>query len=241
VEELAKALAKAQSIIGVAVKDAKNPHFKSSYATLASTWDALRKPLTDNGLSVIQYGTSQGSDEYLVTKLIHTSGQFVESHIKLINQKGDMQGLGSAWSYARRYGLQAIAGIAQDDDDGNAASVGQSYTPPKAAPTPEPVPWPDAPMAPTAFNPKEMWEQMKDKPVNESTRGLVFPFGKLKGKPLSEADESYIDWMLKDLQNPDRKYPIKPQDKELVAGLLQEKEWRKNNAPKFDVNEEIPF
>jgi hypothetical protein len=119
--ELAKALVKAQGQIKGAVKDANNPHFKTKYADLASVWDACRKPLTDNGLSVAQYTTTEGPA--LVTRLMHVSGESIEGVTPLIMVKQDMQALGSAITYARRYGLAAMVGVAPEDDDGNAASA----------------------------------------------------------------------------------------------------------------------
>jgi hypothetical protein len=122
--ELAKALVKAQGHIKGAVKDASNPHFKAKYADLASVWDACRKPLTDNGLSVVQFTTinTEGTIPLLVTRLLHTSGESIDGVTPLIMVKQDMQALGSAITYARRYGLAAMVGVAPEDDDGNAAS-----------------------------------------------------------------------------------------------------------------------
>jgi hypothetical protein len=120
--ELAGALSKAQASMGNAKKDASNPFFKSKYADLASVWDAIRGPITAHGLAVIQ---SVGCDEegmFLVTKLIHSSGQWVDSQVRIKPVKDDPQGLGSAITYVRRYALQAIVGVAPEDDDGNAAS-----------------------------------------------------------------------------------------------------------------------
>lgn len=119
--ELATALSKAQSRIRAAVKDAENPHFRSSYADLASVWDACREALTTNGLAVTQ--CLMGVKEVcLVTTLLHASGQFVRSVYPVNPVKPDPQGYGSAITYARRYALAAIVGVApDDDDDGNAA------------------------------------------------------------------------------------------------------------------------
>lgn len=120
--ELAKALCKAQAVIQSAIKDTSNPFYNSKYADLASVWDAARKPLTDNGLCVSQVVVSIDGKNYLRTMLIHTSGQHTSSDIPLMLQKQDMQGLGSAITYARRFGLASIAGISQEDDDGNATT-----------------------------------------------------------------------------------------------------------------------
>jgi hypothetical protein len=119
--ELAKALAKAQSELAGAKKDATNPHFRSKYADLASVWDACRKPLADNGLTVMQYTAVREQQPFLVTLLVHASGESVEGETPLLYGKADMQALGSAITYARRYGLAAMVGVAPEDDDGNAA------------------------------------------------------------------------------------------------------------------------
>ena len=121
--QLAAALCKAQAQIRGAAKDATNPHFQSRYADLASVWEACRKPLTDNGLSVVQFTRYHADLQgfVLVTKLLHVSGESEEGITPLLTGKGDMQALGSAITYARRYGLAAMVGVAPDDDDGNAA------------------------------------------------------------------------------------------------------------------------
>jgi hypothetical protein len=120
--ELAKALHKAQGQIEGAKKDSANPHFKSKYADLASVWEACRPALQSNGLSVAQFCRVTEAGAVLVTRLAHVSGDWLEGEIPLLNGKGDMQGLGSALTYARRYGLAAMVGVCPEDDDGNAAS-----------------------------------------------------------------------------------------------------------------------
>ena len=129
INELASALSKAQGQIKGAIKDTSNPFFKSKYADLASVWDACREPLSNNGLSVMQ--TTIGDDPTkvtVVTTLAHTSGQWIQGQLTLMPAKADPQGIGSAITYARRYALAAIVGVAPDDDDGNAAS-GKSDAP----------------------------------------------------------------------------------------------------------------
>lgn len=120
--DLAAALAKAQGQIDAAAKDAVNPHFKSHYATLASIWGACRKALTSNGLAVVQAVETDEAGACLATTLAHASGQWIESRTPLVCDMRNMQSIGSAISYARRYALAAIVGVvAEDDDDGNAA------------------------------------------------------------------------------------------------------------------------
>ena len=124
INELAAALAKAQSQIEGAKKDKKNPHFKNDYADLASVWDACRESLTGNGLSVAQSAESSGDGGYgVTTMLLHVSGQWLTGTLYLRPTKDDPQGAGSALTYARRYGLAAMVGVAPADDDGNAASA----------------------------------------------------------------------------------------------------------------------
>ena len=122
VGKLSEALSKAQAEMQHAIKDSTNPHFKSKYADLASVIDALRPALTKYGLSVAQTMKTENGMHFLVTTLMHTSGEFIEGSIPLLLDKPNMQGLGSALTYARRYGLAAMVGIHQEDDDANLAS-----------------------------------------------------------------------------------------------------------------------
>lgn len=152
--ELAAALAAAQGEMTAASKDATNPHFKSRYATLASVWDAIRGPLSQHGLSVSQVLESpeNGVGVAVRTMLLHTSGQWIASrYVMPIGDKLTPQAIGSAITYARRYALSAIVGIApDDDDDGNAASVTPAR---QEAPTPPPPKPKPAPTVPTLHKP----------------------------------------------------------------------------------------
>ena len=120
-ETFAAALAKVQAEIGGAKKDSENPHFRSKYADLASVWEAWQKVGPKHGFSVIQYGGMAYGEWVLTTRLRHIDGSYIEGHVPLLNGKGDMQGLGSATTYARRQGLAAMVGICPEDDDANAA------------------------------------------------------------------------------------------------------------------------
>ncbi len=127
--ELAGALAKAQAVMKPALKDSENPFFRSKYADLAAVAEACREALATNQLSVVQ-GTQKGESAdviHLDTMLLHSSGQWVRSTLTMVPTKKDPQGVGSCITYARRYALSAICGIAtEEDDDGNAASGKQS-------------------------------------------------------------------------------------------------------------------
>jgi hypothetical protein len=122
IDLLSAALSKAQAEIEVAKFDATNPHFKSKYATLSSVREVVRVPFASNGLAVSQWPSTSSDGIELVTMLTHSSGQWMQASFRLLLQKQDMQGLGSAITYARRYALSALAGVVSDeDDDGNAA------------------------------------------------------------------------------------------------------------------------
>jgi hypothetical protein len=118
---LAAALSKAQASITGALKDSANPFFKSKYADLASCWDACRKPLTDNGLAVIQTIEAGEGRAVLVTTLCHASGEWIKSYCPILTKDDSPQALGSAITYSRRYALAAMCGLAQIDDDAEAA------------------------------------------------------------------------------------------------------------------------
>lgn len=121
IAKLAVALAKAQAAMKGAVKDSQNPFFKSKYADLESVWDACRKPLTDNELSVIQIPAGGHDSLSVLTVLMHSSGEWISGELLLNPKAWDPQGIGSAITYGRRYALAAFAGVYQTDDDGEAA------------------------------------------------------------------------------------------------------------------------
>lgn len=147
-KELSKlflSLSKAQGAMEAAKKDTSNEFFKSKYADLHSCWGAIRKPFLDQELTIIQlnqigvdfktegqaYNNKakkmmnfcvEGKTVIVLTILGHSSGQWISNITELKPTKTDPQGMGSAITYARRYGLMSIAGIAPEEDDGNAAS-----------------------------------------------------------------------------------------------------------------------
>ena len=120
--ELAGALAKAQSEMEGAQKDSTNPFFNSSYADLHSVVKSSFPYLSKYGLSVSQGNEMIQSHVCVTTTLMHSSGQWLRSKIKLPLEKKNAQGVGSAITYGRRYGLSAMVGIAQFDDDANSIS-----------------------------------------------------------------------------------------------------------------------
>lgn len=120
---LAAALAKAQGAMKGATRDSSNPYFKSKYADLASVWEACREALTANELAIMQTNKqTDGLTVVIETTLAHSSGEWMTSDLTMVPTKADPQGIGSCITYARRYALAAMVGVAPEDDDGNAAS-----------------------------------------------------------------------------------------------------------------------
>ena len=137
--ELGKALSAAQGELGVAVKGSFNPYYKSNYADLGEVWRVARPVLAKHGLSVLQFLVDAGPERTgLRTILLHSSGEWVSEVVssrlgagKDGKIKDDAQGVGSATTYLRRYGLSACLGIvSDDDDDGNAARREEPEGPP---------------------------------------------------------------------------------------------------------------
>ena len=120
--ELAGALAKAQGEMSNAILNKTNPHFKSKYADLAAIRDAVAPTLAKNGIALLQVIDGDENGPYLTTRLVHSSGQWVES-VHPLPASAKPQEFGSSLTYARRYSLAAICGIsAEEDDDANAAA-----------------------------------------------------------------------------------------------------------------------
>jgi hypothetical protein len=122
-KQIIAALLKAQSEMGNAVKNGTNPHFKSKFADLNSVREAVIPLLNENGIIVLQPMVTVDGAEYVKTVLLHESGETIESHTKIVcKSQNDPQALGSAITYARRYGLQSLVCIGAEDDDGNRAA-----------------------------------------------------------------------------------------------------------------------
>lgn len=138
--QLAAALAAAQGEIIGAVADSVNPYYRSRYADLASVWEAIRGPLSRNGLAVIQLPSTTEGRVSVTSVLAHKSGEWIATTASAtpppksdkkkedgkdeakVDTRGDAQAVGSCISYLRRYLLSAQVGVAQVDDDGNAAT-----------------------------------------------------------------------------------------------------------------------
>jgi len=189
IDLLAKALSKAQGEIKNAKKDAVNDHFKKSYDDLASSWDACRASISKYGLSVIQTVAYLVDGWVLETTLLHDSGQFITGIHPLVPERPGPHAFKSVVTYAKRTSLEAMVGIAGEDDDGNAATnltqVKQKEAIKNFAPKPVNQP---------IKNPLQT-NRENSKDVSEFEIG----FGKFKGMKLSGLDiidlESYIRYI----------------------------------------------
>lgn len=123
IDQLATALAKAQGEFGIAQKDKNNPFFKSKYADFESVVEASRPALAKYGLSVIQSPYIEEGTSYLITMLLHSSGQWIQSKAQHSPQKNDIQSLSSYNTYLKRMCYSSIVGVVtgEYDDDGEAA------------------------------------------------------------------------------------------------------------------------
>lgn len=138
--KLDAALAAAQGEIEAASKDKINPAFKSRYADLTAVWGAVRPALTKHGISVTQWPV-HGDDGrlHIITRIAH-GGEWIKAHFSIPVTKQDPQGYGSATTYAKRFTLAAALGVvADEDDDGNAASHRPTYEPKKAVASHQPA------------------------------------------------------------------------------------------------------
>ena len=118
-------------------KSGTNPHFGNKYATLESVIEAVTEPLQKHGFLLMHRTISNEHGKSITTELVHESGESFVTAIPLVLAKNDMQGLGSAITYARRYGIMSILNLPTEDDDGNEASKHQK---PKLAPVDAPAP-----------------------------------------------------------------------------------------------------
>lgn len=123
INEIAAAMAKAQGDLHSAAKSSDNPYFKSKYADLAEVWDTIRQPFTKHGLSIIQPVSSSEGHLTIATRVMHQSGQWIESDPLIFPITQKVQDLGSCCTYLRRYSLAAMLGVTQEDDDGNAQAA----------------------------------------------------------------------------------------------------------------------
>lgn len=131
-KHISKALLEAQKEMGNALKESKNPFFKSSYADLNSIREACMPSLNKHGIVVLQPTAFIDGKNFIKTILLHESGESIESLTEIVYSKqNDAQSQGSGITYARRYGLQSFVNVGAEDDDGNKASQAKKEEPPK--------------------------------------------------------------------------------------------------------------
>lgn len=117
------ALCVAQTEMGQVVKGSVNPHFKSKYADLADVMQVAIPALTNNGIAIWHSVITENDMHFMRTTLSHgETDTHIHCDVPLIVDKNNMQGMKSATTYAKRIGVESLAGIAPEDDDGNAAA-----------------------------------------------------------------------------------------------------------------------
>jgi hypothetical protein len=191
IEELAPALAAAQAEMGSAHLDAKNPHFRSKYASLASCLNAAAPALAKHHLSIQQHPGFDAAAQLVsvTTMLLHKSGQYIQSTCHLpLGGKRDGHALKSATTYLRRTAIVSVLALPEEDDDGNATSA---VSVARRAPDPTP-----APTKVTAADIQLYREMLGGVPLDYR---LVADFFKVHGKPAaSDANSAQLsarlDW-----------------------------------------------
>ncbi len=178
INEIVAALAKAQGEMKPAVFNRVNPHYKTRYADFTSCMEAVREPLSKNGLAVSQMPSTTSDGKFvLVTLLAHVSGQWMAGEFPLISAKMDSQGLGSAMTYAKRYslcGMTAIVADEESDDDDGEASVGRGIT-----------------------AQKPFQQQEKSAPVERVGKTEIIAITSLINTLDQESNKSFLDWINK--------------------------------------------
>lgn len=119
--EAITAFIKAQANLGAALKKSSNPFLKNKYADLASLQEAIFPVFNAEGFAITQECGANEFGKYVETTFTHTSTEQFASRVYLEYKQGDMQSLGGAITYARRYGLSSLSGVPELDDDGNSA------------------------------------------------------------------------------------------------------------------------
>ena len=173
---IAKAFAAAQAELENVTKDKTNPAFKSQYATLAAVLDVVRPVMSKHGIGILQApGNNDAGMVTVTTRLTHESGEWLESCLIVPTGKNDAQGVGSSISYGRRYSLAAMCGVAQEDDDGNAASAhaAPSTRPANDRGTPTAAPRQSAPVVGHSGKPPLDQQQAKKEQARQEIRDNI--------------------------------------------------------------------
>ena len=224
IKNIAAALLKAQAEMENAHKNANNPAFRSKYADLAEILATVKPVLTKHGVTLLQ---SPGFADGLVTldtMLMHPdSGEWIRGEWASPISKSDPQGVGSATTYGRRYSLAAICGIAQEDDDGSAASQPSQRQEVRGAPLrQEPV-------------------QLKPVGVQHTNAPDILDqeltFGKMKGRTwgwLVQHDPSYVEWAIAKMER------LAPEARDYLKLALAERAMQPVGDPADDLSQPEP-
>lgn len=218
ITKITEAMLAAQEKIGHATRNAKGTH-NHEYADVEAVLDAIKPPLLENGILLVQGPERIDGELVMVTKLIHASGEFIETHFPMIVDKNHMQGMGSASTYSRRYGLTAALGIGDKDDDGQEATK----NPPKKAP------------------PKKAQSNPLAEP--SSPGEYIARVGQFKGKKIKDCDPKELERVVLALidgaQDPEKAKKISKAHEELMkyGGDYLES---LDRQPLFDESEEFP-
>jgi hypothetical protein len=121
-ENIAKALVKAQLEMITPKKGSVNPFFKNKYADLNDVLAAVVPALNNNGIVLLQPLVNIDGKNFVKTVLMHESGEVFESLAEIFcKNTNDAQAYWSGVTYARRYSLSSICGIGSEDDDAQKA------------------------------------------------------------------------------------------------------------------------
>lgn len=200
IKEIALALCNFNKTVGAITKSSENPFFKSSYADLSSIIMHITPHLNNNGLVIIQTGSEVDENSVawqkctkVTTRLIHTSGEWIEDSVLVPMGKVDAQGMGSAFTYGRRYGIQALLNLPAVDDDGEASMPRNVTVPIKDIST-----W----CSDTSIDPAIMgkWLQNAHAFVPEAFNESPLPSGDIKDADIDPALCEWVDENSKDIQ-----------------------------------------
>jgi len=213
INEFATAFAQAQGAMTVAAKDSTNPHFKSKYADLASVVDAVRPHLSSNGLSFTQSVSTEPGIVTVETTIFHKSGQWISNRLSVACRDLSPQPVGSAITYARRYTLMSICGIAPaEDDDGEAAQGRGQAQPMRPAPKAPSIEPKAAPVADAL--PEQSADEKRINTVRAAIAALAIGQDDPRGKKVMPIIRKYCAMN-------DKKIASTPADDHTLALLLE--------------------
>lgn len=205
ITNLCKAMIEFKKTVGKVLKRADNPFFKSKYAELPDIQDAIEEPLNAAGISYMQFPVNENE---LITLIMHTSGEFIESSYIMKPVKNDPQGLGSCITYQKRYALVAALGLNVDkDDDGNAASGNGKPQRQQAKPEPQPQKQVSKrPYTDSMLIDDKIMKWICDNQVQHTQQGRQFDFSAFVGKyieanalQMKALHDAFDDWNLRNI------------------------------------------